>query len=163
MSHLHLRFRLAALLGTMTLLAILGVVTILTVAPPFQTFRQATVVLHGTTFRVDIADTPSARSLGLGGRQDLEDKGGMLFLFPTLLVPTFWMKDMGFAIDIIWIRGTTIVGYVSNVEPPATGTPDQLLQRFRPAEPVDRVLEIKGGLTAMLGLRAGQSIQVLLP
>ena len=46
--------------------------------------------------RVEIADTPSKREMGLQYRTDLADDQGMLFLFPTETVLTFWMKNIFF-------------------------------------------------------------------
>lgn len=40
---------------------------------------------------------------GLSGRSGLDDKSGMIFLYDTAAERCFWMKDMKFAIDIIWL------------------------------------------------------------
>ena len=47
---------------------------------------------------VEMADTPEARAIGLGGHAPLEDGQGMLFSFPTRGRFPFWMKGMTFAI-----------------------------------------------------------------
>src|SRR3989338_5701660 len=53
--------------------------------------------------RVTVADTPESRERGLSGRDGLASDEGMLFVFQNDGYHTFWMKDMLFSIDIIWL------------------------------------------------------------
>ncbi len=46
----------------------------------------------------------------------------MLFIFGTGATQTFWMKDMNFALDMIWISGNTVAGFSQNVPAPGPGT-----------------------------------------
>src|SRR5947208_11440214 len=50
------------------------------------------------------------RSRGLQGKEGLKKNEGMLFIFEQDGLHRFWMKDMKFPIDIIWIdhRGAII-------------------------------------------------------
>src|SRR3989344_9248343 len=68
-------------------------------------------------FKVEVAGTPLARSQGLSMRDSLGSEEGMLFLFEDLGKHGFWMKDMKFAIDIIWIQEDRIVGFKKNAQP----------------------------------------------
>ncbi|HEU0085469.1 MAG TPA: DUF192 domain-containing protein [Candidatus Paceibacterota bacterium] len=52
---------------------------------------------------VDLKNTPSSRAQGLSGRESLSPDEGMLFVFETPGRYPFWMKDMNFSIDIIWL------------------------------------------------------------
>lgn len=58
-----------------------------------------------TPFKVDIADNPVKRELGLSYRKSMCADCGMLFIFPREDFYGFWMKDMNFDIDIIFIDG----------------------------------------------------------
>ena len=59
---------------------------------------------NGTsTITVDIADTECKQVLGLSGRKSLVGGQGMLFVFNTIGNYGFWMKDMNFPLDIIWM------------------------------------------------------------
>lgn len=48
---------------------------------------------HATPVRVEVADSPSERELGLSGRESLARDGGMVFLFAGRTTVGFWMKD----------------------------------------------------------------------
>lgn len=50
------------------------------------------------------ANTNEKRIRGLSGRSGLADNAGMLFTFETSGQQCFWMKDMNFSIDIIWLN-----------------------------------------------------------
>jgi uncharacterized membrane protein (UPF0127 family) len=100
--------------------------------------------LNGEDLSVEAVRSPAAIAQGLGGRQELA-VDGMLFVFPRLDRPVFWMKDMLFPIDIVWIQQGKVVGIERNVQPPAPGTPDEKLTRFPAPAPVDMVLETQPG------------------
>src|SRR3989344_9082121 len=52
---------------------------------------------------VEVADSEVERAQGLSGRKVLAEQTGILFVFPTAEQHAFWMKDMNFALDIIWL------------------------------------------------------------
>lgn len=60
------------------------------------------VVIGGVPMRLEIADTESLRQKGLSGRNFLAGGEGVLFVFERPAFHGFWMKDMKFAIDILW-------------------------------------------------------------
>ena len=70
------------------------------------------VKIAGTKFKVDLALTPNAREQGLSGRKELKKNEGMLFVFNNMGKYSFWMKDMNFNIDIIWIHDARKVVYI---------------------------------------------------
>ncbi|OGG57408.1 hypothetical protein A2853_00585 [Candidatus Kaiserbacteria bacterium RIFCSPHIGHO2_01_FULL_55_17] len=90
---------------------------------------SSTVQLKEQSIRVTVVDTPEAREMGLSGREGLAEDEGMLFVFPKDDRYAFWMKDMRFAIDILWIsHDGSIVHVEENVSPesyPAVFTPRQ--------------------------------------
>ena len=119
----------------------------------------ATVSLAGQDFRLEIADTPELQSLGLGGRDALGNRKGMLFLYTDRGQHAFWMKGMRFPIDIIWLDNRRIVHIEHNVPPPPQGTPDASLPVYRPDRPANAVLEIAAGIARKLGLRTGELVR----
>lgn len=118
---------------------------------------SAEMVFGGTRLRLDIVSKDADRQKGLGGRPSLPSNLGMLFLFPVPDRYDFWMKDMHFPIDILWIRQGTVVDLVT-LRPPQAG---QEPARHLPIAPADRVLEVQAGLSARMGIGIGS--QLVLP
>ena len=100
-------------------------------------FRQGTGTIAGKELKLNIASTPQARAKGLSGRATLERNQGMLFLFTAPGVYGFWMKDMKFPIDIIWLNDRKVVDLTPNVPVPVKGQP---LESYVPLKPVNAVL-----------------------
>lgn len=113
-------------------------------------------------FFIEIADTPLTRSQGLSGRSSLNENEGMLFLFEAPETYSFWMKDMLFPIDIVWIRGERIVGFSEHAQP-EPGKSLTALTMYWPPEPVDTVLEINAGLIEKYNIRIGDRIDFATP
>lgn len=108
------------------------------------------VFIGGVDVRVTIAQTQSEREKGLGGHAPLGIDEGMLFVFPKDGVHAFWMKDMQFAIDIIWISADgTIVHVVENV------SPDTYPTSFASPGPARYVLEVPAGFVASHNVQIG--------
>jgi uncharacterized membrane protein (UPF0127 family) len=70
------------------------------------------VKIAGASIKVDLALTPREQEQGLSGRTELKENSGMLFVFSQPGKYNFWMKDMNFPIDIIWIGGDMRVVYI---------------------------------------------------
>lgn len=52
-------------------------------------------------FVAELATTLPEQIQGLSGRSGMRDDQGLLFVYNSSAVRTFWMKDMNFPIDII--------------------------------------------------------------
>lgn len=71
-----------------------------------------------TPLRVTVLERQGERERGLSGRESLAPTEGMLFVFPESGYHAFWMKDMQFPIDIIWVAADgTIVDIAPVVRP----------------------------------------------
>ena len=140
----------------------LVLILIIILGAAFYIYRNGTsIYLNGHEVKVEIADTPAKRTQGLSGRESLAENAGMIFIFPEPKIQNFWMKDMKFPIDIIWIRqtadGDRVVGFVENA-PPASGQSENNLTIYSSPENVDRVLEINAGLVKKWGIKVGDQI-----
>ncbi len=104
--------------------------------------------------KTEIADTEEERSKGLSGRTSLCSDCGMLFVFPQKENQNFWMKDMLFDLDIIWIAGGKIIGISKRVSHERGD-----LEIVRSPVPVDGVLEINAGKSDEWGLKTGDEVR----
>ena len=105
----------------------------------------------------DTAVSELARAKGLSGRAQLNVNEGMFFYFFKPERPAFWMKDMHFPIDILWIANHRIVGIEENVDP-QVGAPEGELKSYVPPEPVERVLELSAGRARLLNAHIGDFV-----
>ena len=103
----------------------------------------------GIEIPVEVADTQKKRSLGLGKRSGLKKNWGMLFVFEKRKAHGFWMKNMQFPLDIIWLDNHRIVYILKNVQPTNQGEKPPVLV---PPLPANFVLEIEAGRASELRL-----------
>jgi hypothetical protein len=116
-----------------------------------------------TTVTAEIADSPQERATGLSEHVYLHEDHGMLFLLDAPSQPSFWMKDMKFPIDIVWISGETVVDMDENVQGPGSGVKDSELPKVLPEVLVDKVLEVNAGFVAAHGISKGDHLDIRLP
>lgn len=93
---------------------------------------------------VEVVNTPASITQGLSGRQTI-GADGMLFVLPAKTQATFWMKDMLFDLDLLWIANDGVVEITNNATKPPTNTALNDLPRYQPKLPVEMVLEIEAG------------------
>ena len=106
--------------------------------------KKNSVTIKNQTFEVEVADTVLSRSRGLSGRNGLGDHKRMLFIFNGTSSSGFWMKDMKFPIDIIWMQEGRVIGFSENL-PAEPGKSMFKLPIYYPPAPIDRVLEVGAG------------------
>jgi uncharacterized protein len=117
-----------------------------------QKLKTSQVVINNKVINVELAQTPSRQEKGLGGRDFLVADSGMLFIFSDLAIRIFWMKDMEFPLDIIWIKDNTIIGITANVPVPISQ--ENLPIYASPAE-VNYVLEVNAGFCEKNNFKIG--------
>lgn len=125
-----------------------------------QTSNRPTASINGHVFLIELAKTEAERERGLSYRPSLPQDQGMLFLFESPGKYSFWMKDMHFALDMIYIKGDTVMQIFENVPPPDSSK--QILPIYTPQSNVDKVLEINAGLSQKYGIKIGDRIDLKL-
>ena len=113
------------------------------------------VMFGSTTVSAEVMRTAKEHARGLSGRRTLSDGEGMLFVFSEPNQHGFWMLDMHFAIDIIWLdadlRVITIKEYA---------TPESYPDAFYPTSPAMYVLEVPGGYAQAQGIVVGSKATI---
>lgn len=105
-----------------------------------------------------VADTSDERKKGFSKIEELPISKGMLFVFDNGGKFGIWMKDMRFAIDILWIDKTKkIVDIAQNVAP-EPGKKDKDLTVYKPRDKALYVLEINAGLSSHHNLQIGDEV-----
>ena len=115
--------------------------------------NDKTVQVGSTKIQAELAKNSDQQQQGLGNRPCIEKNQGMLFVFNKPRRYPFWMKDMRFPIDIVWIGADhKVVGLDVNLQP--STYPDS----FEAAKPVQYVLELQANRADSLGLVLGTPI-----
>ena len=121
-----------------------------------RSMPEPNVVINKTAFTVEVANEPLEQIKGLSGHAPLQDNQAMLFIFPKKQTRNFWMKNMLFPIDILWIEDNQIVK-IDKALPPEGETPEK---SYSSITPVNYVLEINAGLSDKYNLRAGDKVKI---
>ncbi len=103
-----------------------------------------------TTLNLLIADNDALREKGLGDRLTLPGDQAMLFIFPDSDIYPFWMKDMHFSLDIIWLDEKCTIVYAKENLSPATYP-----AIYSPNTPARYVLETNAGFLQKNHLKIG--------
>lgn len=114
------------------------------------------VVLGTETFKVEVSDTDRLREQGLSGHKPLMKNEGMLFIFEKEGNYGFWMKDMLFSIDIIWIDKNFVVNHIESGVSPETYP-----KVFYPQGEILYVLEVLGGQASSSKIKIGDSVKFI--
>ncbi len=108
---------------------------------------------------MELAITSEEKSQGLSDRPTLAPNTGMLFVYEQQSRFSFWMRNMRFPLDMIWIGADCTVADVTlNAPPPEPGQTLDQLPRFRPASPALYVLEINAGEAPAKDIEAGVEV-----
>lgn len=105
------------------------------------------------SFIAEVASTSAQQSQGLMFRKSLKDNAGMVFPFSEPKPASFWMKNTVIPLDIIFIRADGTIESIA-----ANTTPYSLIP-VSSGEPVQAVLELRGGLTQQLGIKPGDTVR----
>lgn len=121
----------------------------------FTDVDRATIYVGSLPIEARIADEQAERVQGLSGVTGLDDLEVLLFVFDTVDQHGIWMKDMLFAIDILWLdESGTVVHIEENV------SPDTYPQVFRPGSPARYVLEGNAFFAESNGIVVGDQFEL---
>ena len=124
--------------------------------------RDRFVQIGASRIDIEVADSPEEVSLGLGYRHSMPQDHGMLFVFDKIengIVPSFWMKNTLFPLDIIWISNDHVVDLTENV--PVEPDPANPINFYRPKDLINYVLEVNAGFAAKHGIKVGDEVTVI--
>ncbi|MCH7882886.1 DUF192 domain-containing protein, partial [Patescibacteria group bacterium] len=103
---------------------------------------------------IELADTSEKRVHGLSGRDKLFENQGMLFIFDKPDFHSIWMKNMHFALDIIWIDEEWRVTDITK-----NALPESFPQTFQPTSLTKYILEVNAGFTEKNRIRIGDRVE----
>ncbi len=134
-------------------------------SPLFNTQRgEATVSdkmteirVGGVSLKVELATTPEEHAEGLMLRKELSEDNGMLFIYPSPRILTFWMKDTYIPLDIAFIDKDKTIVSIQHMKP----LDDKHL--YVSPSPVLYALEVNQGWFNRNGVEIGDRMEFVLP
>ena len=114
-------------------------------------FRQATTEKI-TQIDIEIADTPAERTQGLMNRHSLPQNGGMLFIFDSAQLLSFWMKDTFISLDMVFVNDLKEIVSIAKHTTPLS---EALISSQKPAM---YVVEVNAGFCDTHGIKEGDRI-----
>lgn len=119
---------------------------------------NSTAKIGNKTYKLIIAKTDAERIKGLSGRASLAEAEGMLFTFSKKDIYSFWMKDMRFPIDILFISDDKIVDLVENAQAPEKDQDPSTLPVYKSSEPANMVLEVNANEISKNKIKKGDTV-----
>lgn len=115
---------------------------------------SAWVIFGGDTVVAEVARTPEERADGLMYREDVPDGTGMIFVFESLDIRSFWMQNTYVALDIAYMDASYRIVDIKQMEPMTTETHPS-------AAPAMFALEVRRGWFAEKGVEVGHVPKVV--
>ena len=106
------------------------------------------------TVRLEVAADPATRARGLMGRRQVPEGTGMVFLYPTEVTESFWMKNTLVPLSIAYVAGDGVVVSVAEMTPCAADP----CPSYAPAGPYRYAVELAAGAFAAAGVGPGASV-----
>jgi uncharacterized membrane protein (UPF0127 family) len=108
----------------------------------------------------ELALSGEQRAKGLMFRDDIAANRGMLFIFEDEAIHSFWMRNVKFPIDILWLDREKRIVHMAKQVPPCKRDP---CPTYSPVRPSVYVLELRAGRSEQLGIRIGDRIEFRVP
>lgn len=123
----------------------------------YQDREKVEITIGSVDLTVEVVKSEASLVQGLSDRAEI-GSDGMLFILQEKSKPVFWMKNMLFDIDIIWIDGDKIVAVNENVTKPEPGQSLAELELISPGSAADKVLELNAGDAQKYKLEVGDRV-----
>lgn len=120
--------------------------------------QTATATINNRVFKLLVARTEEEKQIGLSKFDSLPKDKAILFIFEKADFYHFWMRDMKFPIDIIFINDDKIVTIHQDLKSPKSQ--DENIPTYTSDEPADKVLEINAGLSKKYNFKKGDKVKV---
>jgi hypothetical protein len=125
-------------------------------------FSRDTIMIDDIELIVQLADTDHRRADGLMFQEELPYDEGMLFIFDNSEKRTFWMSNMLFSLDIIWIDSQRNVVHIDNSVPPCDTTETKACPRYDSGgKEVKYVLEVTAGFVDKFNITEDSQFEMI--
>ncbi|MBA7634636.1 hypothetical protein ES703_42226 [subsurface metagenome] len=107
--------------------------------------NESVIKINGKKIKVEVADTPAERAIGLSYRKNLLENHGVLFAFPDEARREFWMYKCNFDIDLAYIDASGVIREIVTMKKEPFNKPvDSLPKYISSSSNIKFALEMKG-------------------
>ena len=110
----------------------------------------------GQKVLLESACTDSKRVLGLMNRPSLSENTGMVFIYDGNVEQSFWMKNVNFPLDLIYLREGTVTRVYKKIKPCTT----DICRVYSSKGLIDQALEVPAGFCAQHRIKKGSIIRI---
>jgi len=118
-----------------------------------QRSNNLSIKIEGISLEVEIVQDIESRQLGLMYREELAENLGMLFVFESTQVLSFWMRNTFIPLDIAFIDAAGVIVDIQRMEPL-----DESKQYISAASAL-YALEVNAGWFEKNGVKRGSKVQ----
>lgn len=118
----------------------------------FPGYSLSKIKVGNKSYCLYLADSDEKRRDGLSNKIITESEG-MLFIYKEPSYRRFWMKDMLYSLDLIYLKNGIVVDFHENV------SPDTYPKTFTSSSPVNKIIELKAGEIKSASLKKGDIVE----
>ncbi len=107
---------------------------------------------------LEVIETEEEKARGLMFRDNLEKDKGLLFVYDDPEARGFWMKNVKFSIDIIWLDNRSKVVHIERNVPPCLGDTCKV---YYPSKEAYDVIEVNANFTLDNNVKVGDFVRIL--
>lgn len=125
-----------------------------------QILQMTEARLAGQSLRIWLARTHEEKARGLMYYDSIEDDQGMLFVYESPQIMSFWMKNTRIPLDLVFFtENLEINGWIKDMQP-GYGLPERSLAHYVSELPAQYALELKAGSIERLALKHGDRLEI---
>lgn len=124
-------------------------------------YETRKITIDDVPLTVEIADDDEKTARGLMFRDRLPDDRGMLFIFEKEHKYQFWMMNMKFNLDMIWLDANGKIVYAVEDAEPCIDEAHTSLCTYSPDAPAKYVLEVNSGFVKEHGINKDSVMHIL--
>lgn len=125
-----------------------------------QTLSVTETTLAGHKLNISLARTYEEKAKGLMYVENMPDNSGMLFVYETPQIMSFWMKNTKIPLDLVFFtENLEINGWIKDMQP-GFGLPENNLPRYVSEQPAQYALELNAGSIERLKLKFGDRLEI---
>jgi uncharacterized membrane protein (UPF0127 family) len=95
-----------------------------------------------------LADTNEKRTNGLSNKT-ISSSEGMIFIYKQPGYRRFWMKEMSYSLDLLYLNNNRVIDYHENI------APDTYPKTFTSSTPANKIIELKAGEIKNASIKKG--------